>query len=364
VRVKFLMAAFIVGVFAVSLLWADEANNLPPLTSQPASQPAGLANTPAGTDATGAESAASEKTVLDYAKDASRKEAQTQDAPATEGPPLPFHTIEGYGGGALTPMAYLVNPGKKGDIFGLPSASFSNVIAGEKNLQSVAISETLFGRIELSYAAERFGIGTLDDDIKKATGVDIDRDAVYLHNFNVRGLLVEENSFGTKWLPALTGGVHFKVNDGIADVNRKLGGALTSIGYDEPWGVDFTLTASKTLVEKWTFNRPLILTVGGRNSDAAQLGFLGFGSQRTTTVEASAVYLPTDWLLVGYEFRQKANPYDRIPGLVGDEDNWQAVDVSWLINKNMTLTGGWGILGNVANTQEDGAWFLQFKYEF
>jgi len=127
-------------------------------------------------------------------------------------------------------------------------------------------------------------------------------------------------------------------------VNRKLGGALSSIGYDEPWGVDFTLTASKTLVEKWTFNRPLILTVGGRNSNSAQLGFLGFGEHRTTTVEASAVYLPTDWLLVGYEFRQKSDPYSEIPGLVGPEDNWQAVDVSWLINKNMTLTGGWAIL--------------------
>jgi len=41
-------------------------------------------------------------------------------------------------------MAYLVNPGKKGDIFGLPSASFSNVIAGKKNLQALSISETLW----------------------------------------------------------------------------------------------------------------------------------------------------------------------------------------------------------------------------
>ena len=30
-----------------------------------------------------------------------------------KGPPLPFHTIEGYGGGAITPMAYLVNAGPK-----------------------------------------------------------------------------------------------------------------------------------------------------------------------------------------------------------------------------------------------------------
>ena len=297
-------------------------------------------------------------------RDAKLAAEAPKPAEQTKGPPLPFHTIEGYGGGALTPMAYLVNPGPKGSIFGLPSAAFSNVIAGQKNLQAATFSETLFSRIELSYALDRFGIGTLDDDIRHATGVDIDRDAVYLHNFNIRGLLLEENSFGTTWLPALTGGVHFKSNDGIADINHRLGGALSSIGYEHPNGVDFTLTASKTLVDAWTLNRPLILTAGARNSDAAQWGFLGFGNKRVTTVEASAVYLPTDWLLVGYEFRQKANPYNEIPGLVGPEDNWHSVDVSWLINKNMTLTAGWAILGNLANTREDGAWFLQFKYEF
>jgi hypothetical protein len=246
----------------------------------------------------------------------------------------------------------------------LPAAAFSNVIMGRKNLQALTITETLFGRIELGYGLDRFGVGTLDNDIRRATGVDIDHDAVWLHNFNVRGLLVEENSFGLP-LPALTGGVHFKVNDGISSINNKLGGALSSIGYEKANGVDFTLTASKTFVDKiFTLNRPLILTAGLRNSSAAQLGFLGFSDHRSTTFEGSVAYLPTDWLLVAYEFRGKANPYDRIPGLVGDENNWQAIDVSWIINKHATLVAGWGDFGNMANTVEDGAWWLQFKYEF
>lgn len=284
-------------------------------------------------------------------------------APETEGPPLPFHTIEGYGGGAITPMAYLVNPGKSGQVAGMPSLSFTNVVAGGKNLQAVSVSETFWKRIEFSYAADRFGIGSLDEDIRSATGVDIGRDEVYLHNFNIRGLLVEENSGGLA-LPAVTAGVHFKVNDGIADVNHRLAGALDSIGYDKANGVDFTLTASKTLVNDLTFKRPLILTAGLRSSNAAQLGLLGFGHERALTCEGSVVYLPTDWLLVGYEFRQKSNPYDKIHGLIGDEDNWHAICASWLINKNMTLVGGWGIFGNLANSREDGAWFLQLKVEF
>ena len=260
-------------------------------------------------------------------------------------------------------MAYLVNAGSEEDIFGVPSVAFSAVFIGRKNLQALSITETLFQRIELGYSLERLGLGTLPSDIRNATGVDIDRNEVWLHNFNIRGLLLKENSLELP-LPALTAGVHFKVNDGIADINSKLGGALDSIGYEKANGVDFTVTASKTLVNELTFKRPLILTGGLRNGSGAQLGFLGFTDTRTTTFEGSIAYLPTDWLLVAYEFRQKANPYDRIPGLVGDEDNWHAIDVSWIINKNMTLVAGWGAFGNMVNTRENGAWWLQLKYEF
>jgi hypothetical protein len=290
--------------------------------------------------------------------------AEKEEPPAEKGPPLPFHTIEGYGGGAITPMAYLVNPPRKGNWFGLPAVAFSNVMAGRKNLQAFTVTENLFGRIELGYAATRLGLGTLPGDIKDATGVDIGRHDIWLHNFNIRGLLLEENSFGTKWLPALTVGTHFKVNDGIKGINNKLGGALSDIGYDRDWGIDFTLTASKTLVGNWTLNRPLIVTGGLRLSEASNLGFLGFGDEYKPTFEGNVAYLPTDWLLVAYEFRQKANQYSDIPGLVGQEDNWHAIDVSWIINKHATLVAGWGCLGNLVNGDENGAWFIQFKFEF
>ena len=309
---------------------------------------------------------ADDEGLLEVGSKIASSKPQPADKPADEkSPPLPFHSIEGYGGGAITPMAYLVNPGPKGTIFGLPSAAFSNVIAGSKGLQSLTFSETILRRIELSYAIERFGTGTLEDDIRHHTGVDIHNDAVYLHNWNVRGNLLEENAFGLPFLPALTAGVHFKYNPDIADINRRLNGALSNIGYDSSVGEDYTLTASKTIVDKtWTLGRPLILTGGLRNSAAAQLGFLGFGDQRHTTFEGSVAYMPTDWLLVAYEFRGKEDPYDRIPGLVGNEDNWHAIDVSWIINKHATLVFGYGAFGTVVNTQENAAFWIQFKYEF
>jgi hypothetical protein len=299
-----------------------------------------------------------------FAQQSTEKTPVTEPAAAApaEAPPLPFHTIEGYGGGAITPMAYLVNPGPKDAIFGAPAAAFSYVNLGHKNLEAFTFTETLFQRIELGYGLDRLGLGTLPHDIKEATTVDINRDQVYLHNFNLRGLLLEENSFDTQILPAVTAGAHFKVNEGIADINHILGGALESIGYEKSNGVDYTLTASKLIPN--VFSRPLIVSAGLRNSEAAQLGFLGFGDDRTTTFEGNVAYLPTDWLLVAYEFRQKANPYDKIPGLVDEEDNWHAVDVSWIANAHTTVVAGWGAFGNLANAEANGAWWMQVKYEF
>ena len=293
------------------------------------------------------------------------------EPPPSKGPPLPFHTIEGPGGGAITPMAYLVNAGPENKIFGLPSVAFSNVELGKKNLQALTLSETLFGRLELSYGLDRLGLGSLPGDIRHATGVDIDRDDVLLHNFNARLQLLKENSFDQFWVPAITGGVQFKYNEGISDINDRLGHVLNTIGYDKSNGVDYTLTASKTLNYDWTFKRPLIVSVGWRNSSAADLGFLGFAddANRRNTIEANVAYLPTDWLLVAYEYRENQNPFNHVihgptGDLIGEEDDWHAIDVSWIISKNCTLTGGWGSFGQLANTRENGAWFLQLKWEF
>lgn len=233
---------------------------------------------------------------------------------AEEPPPLPVHTIEGVGGGGITPMAYLVNPGED-CVFGTPAFSISYVNLGRKNLDAIAVTETLFKRIELGYAANRFGLGTLPMDIRDATGVDIDENDVWLHHFNVRALLVEENTcFGGIALPAVTAGVHFKYNEGIDDVDQRLGGALSGIGYDRPSGEDFTFTATKTFAQG--FGRPLIATAGLRLSEAANLGYLGFSDDYRASFEGSIAYLLTNRILLAYEFRQKSSPYGEIRRLV------------------------------------------------
>jgi hypothetical protein len=290
--------------------------------------------------------------------------AAAEAAPAApeKGPPLPFLTIEGVGGGAITPMAYLVNPGDECHLFGKPSVAMDWINAGAKNLDMFAISDTLNQRVEIGYSVERLGLGSLPSAIQTATGKYIGSD-VWLHNFDVRGLVIKENTcFGGLQMPAITLGVDAKYNGDIDDINTTLGGALTKIGYSNPAGVDFTLTATKTFPK--FFGRPVIASAGLRLSEAADVGFLGFGSTYRATFEGNVACLLTDHILVAYEFRQKTDPYGEIPGLIGTESNWHAIDLAYILNKHTTFVAGWAALGVLCNTTENGAWYLQLKHEF
>ena len=290
----------------------------------------------------------------------------SDDTPAAapaKGPPLPLHTIEGVGGMTITPMAYLVNPGPKGTQIGMPSFSFTHVQAGSKTVQSFAITQTFFGRFELGYAINRHGIAGLRGAIEKATGgaVDIQRGDTYLHNFNIRMLLLEENSSDLP-LPAVTAGLHFKYCHGVRQIDDRTGGLLDMIGFDKSNGLDFTLTATK-MFPTLAFGRPVIGTVGMRLSRASHIGYLGFGDDTKASIEGSVVCLVTDWLALGYEFRQKHHQYNRLEHLEGKEGDWHMFSIGWIINNHMTLAAGIGSLGTLHNSHAAPAFALQFKYE-
>jgi len=273
-------------------------------------------------------------------------------------PPLPFHTIEGYGGGAITPMAYLVNPTPVHGVFGAPAFAASFVNLGGKNLDALTASETLFGRLELSFGADRLGLGTLPSAIRTATTVDIAHSDVWLYNINARYLFVKEGA----QVPAITVGVHFKRNDDIKDIDHALGGALTGIGVNSGSGTELTLTATKMFAH--VGGHPLITSLGLRESKAANLGFLGFSDTYRTSFEGNIAYIPTKHLLLAYEIRQKKSPLGQIPGLIGDEDTWHAVDASYILNTQSTLVAGYGRFGTLANADANNAWWVQFNNEF
>ena len=275
-------------------------------------------------------------------------------------PPLPLHTLEGVGGLFITPMAYLVNPGPAGTVVGLPSASMTFAKANRKNLEAVAVTETLFGRVELGYAPNRFGIWTLRSQVHNEVGVDLGRNDIYMHNINSRVLAVPEGAYGLPLLPAITAGCSLKVNTDFEDFDRKLGGALTRIGLTHATGVDFTVTATKALP---LFGRPLLLTVGGRFSQAAHLGYFGFCDTYYALAEGSLAYSVTKWLWIAGEFRENAHPYTPLGDLVRPENNFWTLGAVVILDPHATVTLGYGHLGDLLNTTENTTVAVQFKYE-
>ncbi|HPD46679.1 MAG TPA: DUF3034 family protein [Anaerohalosphaeraceae bacterium] len=280
-----------------------------------------------------------------------------------DSPPLPFHTVEGNSGVFITPTAYLTNPPKEGQTWGLPSISVSAAIMEHVDFQSFGITENVLGRFELGYAMERLGLNDWPGDVRRVTGRRIDNE-VYLHNFNLRALLLEEGAFDSGWLPAVTVGAHFKWNDGVTDIDRQLNGTCDALGADRAWGTEFTVTASKTFTE--LLPRPVILTAGLRNSDAIHTGLLGFAGERATTFEGSAIVFLTDRLMLASEYRQKSDLLDHKGscGLIGEENDWWDICLGYIVNKHLTIAGGYAHFGHILNHREDNVWAFQLKYEF
>lgn len=49
--------------------------------------------------------------------------------------------------------------------------------------------------------------------------------------------------------------------------------------------------------------------------------------------------------------------------LVGREEDWHALSITWIVNEHLTVSGVYGILGTIANTNTDHALAVQAKWE-
>ena len=284
------------------------------------------------------------------------------EAKAEKPPPLPLHQIEGNGGIFLTLSAYLVNPPRDGELLGRPSVGFAFVDIGQgRNLEAFTITETPWKRLELGYAYDRMDIGDLPQAVQNATGLVIHDSEVGLHNFNARLQLLKEGEFDQKWVPALTFGAHYKYNDTYNSINSDLKNTLHDIGVVRNDGVDFTLYASKLL----TFlPRPVLVELGGRATQGAHLGLLGFTDKYSFNLEANVVVFVTDSFLLAAEYKQKPNDYKAVAGLIKPEDDWWTIDAAYIVNKHLMLAVGYGHFGGVLNHEANGVWGITTKWEF
>jgi hypothetical protein len=281
------------------------------------------------------------------------------------GPPLPTHQVEGNSGVFITPTAYFANPAGPNEVFGLPSISGTYAHIGKKDFEAFVITENLRGSVELGYGLERIGLGDWPGEVRDATGLRVDDDAL-LHNFNARLLAVKEGGFGRTWVPAVSVGAHFKYQQDFDEINEQLAGECDRLGADHDTGIEFTVTATKTISDRLPM--PLIVSAGLRNGDAVHTGLLGFAGERRTTFEGSLIYFLTSKLLIATEYRQKPDLIDQctVGGvrLVKAENDWWDICLAYVVNDHLTVAGGYADFGNILNDREDNVWAVQVKYEF
>jgi hypothetical protein len=154
---------------------------------------------------------------------------------------------------------------------------------------------------------------------------------------------------------------------GVFGVNEQLAGECERLGADPDTGIEFTVTATKTIAN--LLPKPLIVSAGLRNGDAVHTGLLGFAGERRTTFEGSLIYFLTDKLLIATEYRQKPDLIQRCTALDGTplvkaENDWWDICLGYIVNDHITVAGGYANFGNILNNYEDNVWAVQVKYEF
>jgi hypothetical protein len=256
---------------------------------------------------------------------------------------VPFTNLEGVGGAAFNPLAYPANPGTSLDelggtlskILGKPQIGAWYVNLGEAKVDwtSIGISETIGKRLELSYGHE----------VIAAEGV---RENISKDSLGAKFLLIEENTDGNKWIPAVSVGV---IGKHTSDVPLS---GVDSSGYDT------YLVATKLITD---LPIPVLVSGGLMSTDSQVTGVYGYSDDRDTTLFANLDLIPIKEVAVGVEYKQGAEYHG-----FKNADYWDA-HVAWFVNKNLTIIAAYVNAGDLNSSHEvglgDGV-VLSLQYQF
>lgn len=241
--------------------------------------------------------------------------------PALAGPP--FTNIEGVGGVALNPLAFVANAisceggGLGGsDYVSKPNIGYWHIGLGDASIKwdTFGANISLFERIELGYGNESVNIEDVGD---------VDKD-----NLSIKVNLVKEEDFGISFMPAISVGAIHKYTD------------LSVTGDNSD--ADYYAVVSKHFMALPT---PIVLSAGVVSTKGYVRGVLGFGDDRDEAFFGNFEILPTN--------KMGACP-DILKGLIVGVDYLDGTDVgnglethavwnahiAWM-HKGLTLIGAY-----------------------
>lgn len=252
--------------------------------------------------------------------------------------------IEGAAGGGLTPWALISGYGTDTQIGGSVFYTQAKTHGGFE-LDAGGVSIGFNNRFELSLSQQKFGFSNTvpGESVRMNTlgaKLRIYGDAVYDQD---------------KWPPQLAAGLQYKYNEDYGFVPQALGAEHRS-------GIDLYLSATKLYLGA-VFGRNLLLNGTLQATKANQFGLLGFGGDKNNDYRlmpaGSIAVMLTDNLIIGAEYRAKPDNLS-----VFKEQDAKDVFVAWFPVKNLSLTAAYLDLGNIANKDNQTAWYLSAQISY
>ena len=223
----------------------------------------------------------------------------------------PLTNLEGVGGIAFNPLAYLADSGSTDDYLKIKDIDFLTnprigvwyVSLSDVNVDwtSIGVADTFLKKLEVSY-----GFETINQE--NAT-------VKHKNNLGAKLLVLKENSFDTNFLPSVSLGTIFKHTSNV-------GAGVDTRGWD------YYLVATKSVN---FFPRPILLSAGLLSSKGKTTGVFGYDKDRDITGFANIdVVLPKN-LILGFEYKEGSSYSDW-----KDADYWET-HLAWTPNDNLTL---------------------------
>jgi hypothetical protein len=251
--------------------------------------------------------------------------------------------IEGSAGGGLTPWALIGGLGTDSEI-GV-SGYCTHVKPKEFTLDSCGVATGIDNRLELSVARQRFNLDSV------IPGQAIDQTIVGGKVRLFGDAVLDQDRW---WAPQLALGVQWKRNSDFDFVPKALGAKHAD-------GADFYLAATKVWLDG-PFDRSLIADLTLRESNANQLGLLGFGGDQGNyhlLGEGSVGVFLCDYTVLGVEYREKPSNLSAFR-----ENDFKDVFLAIVPVKYVSLTLAYVDLGNIADKPNQRGSYISLQGSF
>ena len=245
-----------------------------------------------------------------------------------------FSTVEGAGGGGLTPWALITGYGSR-DSWGA-NTYVTGIGLRDFDFSAVGVGIGIRDRVELSFSRQQL----------EGTGGPLDRISVSQDVIGAKLRIFGDAVYAQdSWAPQVAIGALVKHNRGIRDGGRS--GApdlvsVTQLGASDEDDIDYYASATKIWLAQG-----LLVNATVRYTRANQFGLLGFGGDRdddaTIQGEATLAYLLQRKIAIGVEYRTR----DRHLGVDDESAAWDAF-VAWTPNRHISILAAYANLGSIA----------------